>query len=275
MVSFVIISYFKNSHLKIEDKILIFIARIKDKISIARKLCLVFFHVFIEYKRRKSSTSQASIKPKIARDIKSSKIDSSSVESTSVREDAALLSPALSHSFRIKRDGEPTVKTKRAISRVETSDTLIVDSDDQDFEKQDAQNLTPPPSPPPRKKKLLEKRIRGVHEKKRLFHDDEYEDEEDEDENVKTGKIIQEEFSENQIREIEKECATDAKSNETKNFTSLSYEGPAKYKKVEADVGRCMFAYYTQTNEDKLASFNPIWVNVGPPNVAKEMVCLR
>ena len=135
--------------------------------------------------------------------------------------------------------------------------------------------IWPPPSPPPRKKKLLEKRIRGVHEKKRLFHDDEYEDEEDEDENVKTGKIIQEEFSENQIREIEKECATDAKSNETKNFTSLSYEGPAKYKKVEADVGRCMFAYYTQTNEDKLASFNPIWVNVGPPNVAKEMVCLR
>ena len=132
-----------------------------------------------------------------------------------------MLTPALSHSFRIKRDGEPTVKTKRAISRVETPDTLIVDSDDQDFEKQDAQNLTPPPSPPPRKKKLLEKRIRGVHEKKRLFHDDEYEDEEDEDENAKTGKIIQEEFSENQIREIEKECATDAKSNETKNFTSL------------------------------------------------------
>ena len=46
LVSFVIISYFKTFHLKIEDKILIFIARIKDKISIARKLCLVFFSRF-------------------------------------------------------------------------------------------------------------------------------------------------------------------------------------------------------------------------------------
>ena len=32
---------------------------------------------------------------------------------------------------------------------------------------------------------------------------------------------------------------------------------------------------YNQTNEDKLASFKPVWINVGPPHLAKELVCLR
>ena len=48
-----------------------------------------------------------------------------------------------------------------------------------------------------------------------------------------------------------------------------------KYKKVEGDIGRCMFAFFCQNHEDKLANFTPCWMNIGQPDIAKEMVCLR
>ena len=60
-----------------------------------------------------------------------------------------------------------------------------------------------------------------------------------------------------------------------KNTSDGSAESGVKYKKIETDVGRCLYTIYTQTNEDNLASFNPVWVNVGAQDKAKELLCLR
>ena len=192
----------------------------------------------------------------------------SEIPASNTRDDAALLSPAESHSFRMKRVvGTPTIKAKR-LARSDTPDTVIMESDDLEIGKHDSQTFTPPMSPVSRKKELLEKRI----EARRLFHGDEYDD----DDKSGNGKITQSIFSKEQIKEIETECTKENKTVECKkNASDDSAESGIKYKKIETDVGRCLYAIYTQTNEDKLASFNPVWVNVGAPDKAKELLCLR
>ena len=225
---------------------------------------------FIEYKRRKSSNSQGSARPKSAQELLNKRREGCLPDSSSKQDEMILMTPATSNSFRIKRDEMTKDKIKKPITRAETPDTLILDPEDDDLIKQDAQSLTPPPSPP-RKKRLLEQRIRNDHEKKRLFQEEEYGLEEDDVD----GKITQNVFSDDQIKEIKSNAELTTRKEEKKNDCGSSVDLGGKYKKIETETGRCMYAYFTQTNEDKLASFNPIWVNVGPPNLAKEMVCLR
>ena len=101
-----------------------------------------------------------------------------------------------------------------------------------------------------------------------MFHD------EDEVDTSEPSKITQDIFSDGQIQEIEGR-SMESMIIPRKNVSISSNSSGTKYKKIETDAGRCMFAYYNQTNEDKLASFKPVWINVGPPHLAKELVCLR
>ena len=123
---------------------------------------------FIEYKRRKSSNSQGSARPKSAQELLNKWREGCLPDSSSKQDEMILMTPATSNSFRIKRDEMTKDKIKKPITRAETPDTLILDPEDDDLIKQDAQSLTPPPSPP-RKKRLLEQRIRNDHEKNVSF----------------------------------------------------------------------------------------------------------
>ena len=170
----------------------------------------------------------------------------------------------------MKRDEKPLSSLHRT-NEIDTSDdTFVLDNEDLAVLEDaisDAQHLTPPPSPP-RKQKVSEKRTRPSNERKRLFHD------EDEIDTSEPSKITQDIFSDGQIQEIEGR-STGSVTIPRKNVPISSNSSGSKYKKIETDAGRCMFAYYNQTNEDKLASFKPVWINVGPPHLAKELVCLR
>ena len=170
----------------------------------------------------------------------------------------------------MKREEKPLPSLHRT-NEIDTSDdTFVLDKEDitalEDVVS-DAQYLTPPPSPP-RKQKVSEKRTRPSNERKRLFHD------EDEMDTSEPSKITQDIFSDGQIQEIEGR-STESMMIPRKNVSISSNSSGTKYKKIETDASRCMFAYYNQTNEDKLASFKPVWINVGPPHLAKELVCLR
>ena len=182
--------------------------------------------------------------------------------------------PAIGNSFRLKRNSkkEPSLKRTREIND-SSDDTFILDNDEIETLTDvvnDAQSLTPPPSP--RKKKFQEKHGRAGNERKRLFHDNDDQDSDD------PPKITQDCFSEDQIREIKErsiESTIASKKNSSGSSTSANTNTGTKYKKIESDAGRCMYAFYNQTNEDRLASFKPVWINVGPPHLAKELVCLR
>ena len=181
--------------------------------------------------------------------------------------------PARGNSFRLKRNkrAEPSLKRTREINN-SSDDTFILDNEEIEALTDvvsDAQSLTPPPSP--RKKKFQEKHGRVGNERKRLFHDNEDQD------SVDPPKITQECFSEDQIKEIKErsiEPTIASKKNSSGSTTTNTNPG-TKYKKIESDTGRCMYAFYSQTNEDRLASFKPVWINVGPPHLARELVCLR
>ena len=181
--------------------------------------------------------------------------------------------PVQGNSFRLKRNKrtEPSLKRTREINN-SSDDTFILDNEEIEALTDvvsDAQSLTPPPSP--RKKKFQEKHDRVGNERKRLFHDNEDQD------SVDPPKITQECFSEDQIKEIKErsiEPTIASKKNSSGSTTTNTNPG-TKYKKIESDTGRCMYAFYSQTNEDRLASFKPVWINVGPPHLAKELVCLR
>ena len=181
--------------------------------------------------------------------------------------------PTRGNSFRLKRNkrAEPSLKRTREINN-SSDDTLILDNEEIEALADvvsDAQSLTPPPSP--RKKKFQEKHDRVGNVRKRLFHDNEDQD------SVDPPKITQECFSEDQIKEIKErsiEPTIASKKNSSGSTTTNTNPG-TKYKKIESDTGRCMYAFYSQTNEDRLASFKPVWINVGPPHLAKELVCLR
>ena len=182
--------------------------------------------------------------------------------------------PAQGNSFRLKRNKrtESCLKRTREINN-SSDDTFILDNDEIEALADvvsDAQSLTPPPSP--RKKKFQEKHGRPGNERQRLFHDD------DDQDSVDPPKITQDCFSEDQIREIKErsiEPAIASKKNSSGGSTTANTITGSKYKKIESDTGRCMYAFYNQTNEDRLASFKPVWINVGPPHLAKELVCLR
>ena len=182
--------------------------------------------------------------------------------------------PARGNSFRLKRNSkkEPSLKRTREIND-SSDDTFILDNDEIETLTDvvnDAQSLTPPPSP--RKKKFQEKHGRAGNERKRLFHDNDDQDSDD------PPKITQDCFSEDQIREIKErsiEPTIALKKNSSGSSTTTNTNTGTKYKKIESDAGRCMYAFYNQTNEDRLASFKPVWINVGPPHLAKELVCLR
>ena len=182
--------------------------------------------------------------------------------------------PARGNSFRLKRNSkkEPSLKRTREIND-SSDDTFILDNDEIETLTDvvnDAQSLTPPPSP--RKKKFQEKHGRAGNERKRLFHDNDDQDSDD------PPKITQDCFSEDQIREIKErsiEPTIASKKNSSGSSTTTNTNTGTKYKKIESDAGRCMYAFYNQTNEDRLASFKPVWINVGPPHLAKELVCLR
>ncbi len=115
------------------------------------------------------------------------------------------------------------------------------------------------------KRSLLDRRIRGVNEKKKLFTDSE-------DDRIK---FTQELFSRNQIQEIETRF-TDKDGNEKKK--SIDHDNISlvkKYQKVETDEGRILHAFFTPNQEDKLSNFKPFWINIGNPSIAKELVCIR
>ena len=163
----------------------------------------------------------------------------------------------------MKREEKPLPSLHRT-NEIDTSDdTFVLDKEDiatlEDVVS-DAQHLTPPPSPP-RKQKVSEKRTRPSNERKRLFHD------EDEMDTSEPSKITQDIFSDGQIQEIEGR-SMESMMIPRKNVSISSNGSETKYKKIETDPGRCMFAYYNQTNEDKLASFKPVWINVEPPHLA-------
>ena len=121
--------------------------------------------------------------------------------------------------------------------------------------------MTPPRSP--REQNFQEKRVRAGNERKRLFLDD------DDADSVDPPKITQDCFSEGQIREIEERSTEPTIASKKNNSGSSTTTTGTKYKKIESDAGRCMYAFYNQTNEDRLASFKPVWINVGPPHLAK------
>ena len=230
---------------------------------------------FSEFKRLKNAASQAGVNSDAPKNnpMKNMEEMFSNVVMDPTNE-SNFTTPARGNSFRLKRNNktEPGLKRTREIDDG-TDDTFILDNDEIETLTDvgnDAQSLTPPPSP--RKKKFQEKHGRDGNERKRLFHDNEDQDSDD------PPKITQDCFSEDQIREIKErsiEPTIASKKNSSGSSTTTNTNTGTKYKKIESDAGRCMYAFYNQTNEDRLASFKPVWINVGPPHLAKELVCLR
>ena len=48
-----------------------------------------------------------------------------------------------------------------------------------------------------------------------------------------------------------------------------------KYQKIDCKEGRILDAFFTPSNEDILSTFTPLWMHVGNPTLAKEMICIR
>lgn len=70
-----------------------------------------------------------------------------------------------------------------------------------------------------------------------------------------------------------------AKTKTLKRIFDVTQEGtierPAKYVRIDGDEGRMISAYFSPGNEEKLQDFNPIYINVGNPKIAKELVGVR
>ena len=61
-----------------------------------------------------------------------------------------------------------------------------------------------------------------------------------------------------------------------KEVLALPNEGTnAKYQKIGHDEGTIISAYYTQGHEEKVREFKPVYVNVGNPNQAKELIGIK
>lgn len=113
--------------------------------------------------------------------------------------------------------------------------------DDTNTMLQDGQRLTPPMSP---KRKLLDQRIRGATQRKRLFQDLEGEDE------SKLKNLSQDIFRDDQTREIDARNTQANITAKNRNPSEVDGGNPGKlFKKVDTEVGKCMFAFFTQTNE--------------------------
>lgn len=71
--------------------------------------------------------------------------ESPAINAGNARDDAAVISPGVSHSFRMKRVVDtPTIKAKRP-ARSDTPDTVVEESDNLEIDKHDSQTLIPFP----------------------------------------------------------------------------------------------------------------------------------
>ena len=158
-------------------------------------------------------------------------------------EDVTDFSPIAGPSGNLKaREKMQTNFLERAneISNYEESFIKTKGQSDEHAMMQDGQRLTPPQTP---KRKLLDQRITGVPERKRIFHDHD-------DAGTRTEKICQEVFNENQVREIEARGTKYGGSSRERNPSELEGGNTGKnFRKVDTEIGKCMFAYFTQTNE--------------------------
>ena len=151
------------------------------------------------------------------------------------------------------KQGNPSCK----VDEVDGLDGSYVDYGkiDDVLEQHDAQRLTPPMD-------ITPKRCGGEMDKKRLFHDDEQ------------RRFTQEIFESSQIKELEKRFSAPV-FEKKRTFSSDDVGTGSKYKKVEAEEGRILHAYYTPNHESRLPNFQPFFINIGNPAIAKEMVCIR
>ena len=232
---------------------------------------MIYIFHFSEFKRLNNAASQAGVNSDAPRNHPMKNMEE--MFSDVVMDPASVsnfTTPAIGNSFRLKRNSkkEPSLKRTREIND-SSDDTFILDNDEIETLTDvvnDAQSLTPPPSP--RKKKFQEKHGRAGNERKRLFHDNDDQDSDD------PPKITQDCFSEDQIREIKErsiEPTIALKKNSSGSSTTTNTNTGTKYKKIESDAGRCMYAFYNQKNEDRLASFKPVLITVGPPHLAKNL----
>ena len=230
---------------------------------------MIYIFHFSEFKRLKNAASQVGVNSDAPRNHSMKNMEE--MFSDVVMDPASVsnfTTPARGNSFRLKRNSkkEPSLKRTRDIND-SSDDTFILDNDEIETLTDvvnDDQSLTPPPSP--RKKKFQEKHGRAGNKRKRLFHDT------DDQDSYDPPKITQDCFSEDQIREIKErsiEPTIASKKNSSGSSTTTNTYTGTKYKKIESDAGRCMYAFYNQTNEERLASFKPVWINVGPPHLAK------
>ena len=72
----------------------------------------------------------------------------------------------------------------------------------------------------------------------------------------------------------EYETSNNGKRN-LKQELAVPTQNNAKYQKVGQEAGFIISAYYTRGHEEKLQEFKPVYINVGNPNQAKELIGVR
>ena len=73
----------------------------------------------------------------------------------------------------------------------------------------------------------------------------------------------------------ELETTIDARRNLKQVLATPNESNNAKYQKIGHDEGTIISAYYTLGHEEKLQEFQPVYINIGNPNQAKELIGLK
>ena len=73
----------------------------------------------------------------------------------------------------------------------------------------------------------------------------------------------------------EHEAILDARHNFNQELATPNESNSKKYQKICHDEGIIVSAYYTLGHEEKLHDFQPVYINIGNPNQAKELIGLK
>ena len=73
----------------------------------------------------------------------------------------------------------------------------------------------------------------------------------------------------------ELENTLDARRNLNQDLATPNESNNKKYQKIGHDEGKIISAYYTLGHEEKLHDFQPVYINIGTPNQAKELIGLK
>ena len=73
----------------------------------------------------------------------------------------------------------------------------------------------------------------------------------------------------------EPEATLDARRNLNQELATPNESNNKKYQKIGHDEGKIISAYYTLGHEEKLQDFEPVYINIGNPHQAKELIGLK